>query len=293
VPLISVVIPAYNGGDLLCQAVDSVLAQTMADFELIVVDDGSTDGSAQRLPADDRLVLIRQRNTGTAAARNAGIAAATGEWVALLDQDDRWYPDKLERQLPYLTGDVDLAHSGADFVDAAGRVTSTVHADPALDVHALLSWCQLVVQTALIRRTVLAEVGGFDQELSGADDWDLWVRIADHHRLRATPDVLAAVTVHPANQSNDAELMFGAARRLIRKHRRLHPGCWSCRRARARASWRNRAEYYGRLRGQARTAAAAGRRLQALWLTCKALYRHPGALIDTPRHYRARARSRP
>ena len=287
-PLVSVVIPAYNGGDLLRAAVGSVLAQDYAaPTEIVVVDDGSAEPIEPSL-ADvaDRVRVVRQANAGTAAARNRGVREALGEYVAFLDQDDLWDAHKLSRQVPLFRDDtIALVHAGVRFVDAAGTVTSVLEADPGLDTHALLADSRLAVQTVIARRAVFDTLGGFDESLSGVDDWDMWIRIADRFRIAAVPEVLATVRVHPGNQSRDAELMYSAAQRVIAKHANLHGECQACRRAQRAAAAANGRAYYGRMREAARAAAAAGDRRGALRLTAKGLRRNPRALVETPRHH--------
>jgi glycosyltransferase involved in cell wall biosynthesis len=286
-PLVTVVIPAYNGGVLLRAAVDSVLAQTYEPIEIVVVDDESPEPLEPFLDGVlDRVRIVRQQNTGTAGARNRGIAEARGELVALLDQDDLWDPEKLARQLPlFVDSRTALVHAGARFINAEGTVTSVVTGDPTLDTHRMLEACHVAVQTVVVRRSILDEVGPFDVSLSAADDWDMWIRIIDRFPIAAVPDPLATVRVHPGNQSHNAELMYSSARQLIAKHAHIHGACPDCRRALRRAALANRQAYYGRLRHQARERAAAGDRGAALRLTAKAIRRHPRALLETPLHH--------
>jgi glycosyltransferase involved in cell wall biosynthesis len=292
-PLVSVVIPAYNGGAMLRAAVDSVLAQTYAPIEVVVVDDGSTEDIAALLePVADRIRIIRQANAGTAAARNRGLREARGDYLALLDQDDLWDADKLARQMPLFDDpDVALVHAGARFVDVDGRVTSEVTADPQLDTHALLAACRLAVQTAVMRRSALQAIGDFDQSLSAADDWDMWIRFIDRFPIAAAPGTLATIRVHPGNQSRNAELMYSSARQVFVKHRHIHGSCRKCRDALRHAAIENRASFYGRRREEARALAAAGNRAAALKVTARALSRNPRALITTPLHVLRHRRS--
>jgi glycosyltransferase involved in cell wall biosynthesis len=286
-PLVSVVIPAYNGGALLRAAVDSVLLQDYQPVEVVVIDDGSTEPIEPALAdVTDRIRIIRQPNAGTAAARNRGIQESRGEFVAFLDQDDLWDREKLAVQMPLFDQlEIALAHAGARFIDTAGNVTSVVTADPNLDTHALLEACTLAVQTAVVRRAALDAVGGFDESLSAADDWDLWIRIVDRFPIAAAPATLATIRVHGGNQSRDPELMYSSARRLIAKHRRIHGACADCRRARRAAAISNRAHYYGRVREEARSLSAEGHRMSAIRLNIRALVRNPRALITTPLHH--------
>jgi glycosyltransferase involved in cell wall biosynthesis len=287
-PVISVVIPAYNGGALLRAAVDSALAQDYpVPTEIVVVDDGSTERIEPFLDGvPDEVRVVRQANAGTAAARNRGIRESRGEYVAFLDQDDLWDANKLSWQVPKFSDDsIALVHAGARFMNTAGEVTSIVTADPSLDAHALLADCRLAVQTAVVRRSVLDELGGFDESLSGADDWDLWIRIVAQHRIAAVPETLATIRVHPGNQSRNAELMYDSARQVMSKHRDMHGSCAECERALKYADRKNRAAYYGRVREQARAEAASGHRFAALRLSLRALVRHPWALLETPLHH--------
>ena len=154
-PLVSVVIPAYNRAAYLAQAIDSVLAQTYTPLEIIVVDDGSTDDTAQLAASYlPRIQLIRQANAGAAAARNSGIAQSHGELIALLDSDDRWLPDKLARQVPLFADQrVGLVHGGIrSFRDSDGSTIGDYFPGADLDVHALLSYPGLCTQTLVFRR---------------------------------------------------------------------------------------------------------------------------------------------
>lgn len=202
-PAVSVVIPTYQRIATLRAAIDSVLAQTMGDVELIVVDDGSTDGTAEavRSLAEPRLVLLRhETNRGAAAARNTGIAAARGGWVALLDSDDVWTPDKLARQLARLRAAPDpVGAATTDFVLSRNGGASRVarHQRPAptwLDT--LLDSCPVSPGTTLMaRREVFATVGPLDETLRRFEDWDWLLRYLDHYELANVPELLAEVRV--------------------------------------------------------------------------------------------------
>lgn len=285
---VSVVIPTYNPGPLIDVALASVDAQTWpGEVEIVVVDDGSSDGTAQRLLHErPDLLLLQQPNGGTAAARNAGVAASTGDAVAFLDQDDSWEPAKLELQVLMLdSSDAALVHTGARFVNTHAEVTSVEPGVAGLDHHRLLAWCLLVQSTALVRRDVLDAVGSFDESLSAADDWDMWIRIAQVGSLAVVPQVLTSVLVHSNNQSNDAERMFRSADALIGKHRRINRDCPECLRALRAADRRNRQEYYRRMRGASRELWTTGRPVAAARSSLLAVRRNPWALWETPLHH--------
>jgi hypothetical protein len=183
-PSVSVVIPTYNSGRLVTEAVASVLAQTEPASEVIVVDDGSVDDTRERLGGMmGRIRYEYQENRGVAAARNRGVALAAGEFVAFLDADDVWHPRKLGCQLASFAADPDLGMVGTGTFDWPAAVFAEIGADGAGRASAL-SWRRLVVKnhlatsSILARRSVLVEAGEFDPRLQGPEDHDLWIRVA-------------------------------------------------------------------------------------------------------------------
>lgn len=191
-PLVSVVIPVYNGERFLKESLESVFAQTCHDYEVVCVDDGSTDGSCSLLEQyGARVRVIQQENAGQSAARNTGVRQATGAFVAFLDQDDLWYPSKLAQQVAVLNvePDVVLVHCNYDRVDGDGRVL-VAGAALAERASALASPLGLLLGEALVfpsammvRRDVFQRVGGFDPELRGFEDFDLIARLKQQGRF--------------------------------------------------------------------------------------------------------------
>ena len=190
-PTFSVVIPAYNAEDTLGEAISSVLAQTRKDFEVIVIDDGSSDNTAA-LPAgfaDQRVRVYSQANGGPSAARNRGIAQAVGEYVSSLDSDDLWLPDYLAEMGRALeeSPQADFAYTHAWILDASGHFrtvpTGAWHRPPTpmlpqdQFIAELLQEC--FVNAPTIRRTALERVGGYDESISHGEDWELWLRLAN------------------------------------------------------------------------------------------------------------------
>lgn len=182
-PLISVVVPAYNQAHYLAEALQSVLEQRYTNFEIIVVDDGSTDDTAQVAASfsDPRVRYVFQENAGLSAARNCGLHMAKGEWISFLDSDDRFLPTKLERLAAEFVADgqLGLVAGQAIFIDGDGRtldqrVETPLPADPA----DLLLGNPIHVGSVLVRREWLDAVEPFDESLRACEDWDLWLRLA-------------------------------------------------------------------------------------------------------------------
>lgn len=183
-PLVSVIVCAYNGADFLAATVDSALAQTYSAFELIIIDDGSTDGSPELLRkyTDPRMPTIRQGNRGAAAALQAGIEIARGKYVALLDQDDLWKPDKLQCHVDVLENkpDLDLTFSWFRVIDGQGNdmgLHSSRHSGSISFSDLLRDFVIGAASNVVIRRTALLRVP-VDAGLPRVYDWDLFLRIA-------------------------------------------------------------------------------------------------------------------
>ncbi|MCP9489426.1 MAG: glycosyltransferase family 2 protein [Solirubrobacteraceae bacterium MAG38_C4-C5] len=224
---VSVVIPTLDRWPLLSRALGSALAQQDVDLEVLVVDDGSTDGTEERVRAlrDDRVSLIRHdAPMGVATARNDGIDRARGEWVAFLDDDDLWAPSKLSRQIEIAAArHAGWAWTGAIVVDQWLRPIRTVPGAPADGVaQRLLTNCVIAGPSAVIARTdLLRELDGFDPQLSAMADWDLWIRLAATAPGAACSPLLTAYVEHDTNMlggGSDAGLQRPEFERLAGKH---------------------------------------------------------------------------
>ena len=189
-PEVSVIIPAYNRRAMLLEAIDSVLAQSNRAFELIVIDDGSTDGTCEseqlrRLAETIRLERIDHR--GPAAARNRGVAMARAPLVAFLDSDDLWSPDKLERQLAFMRDNPGCAISqtGEIWLRGAQRVNPAIrHRKRAGDIFLdSLRTCLIGMSSVMMRAELFRSSGGFDEHMAAAEDYDLWLRILIDHEV--------------------------------------------------------------------------------------------------------------
>jgi O-antigen biosynthesis protein len=199
-PTVSVVIPVFNRPEAVRRAVGSVLAQTCQDFEIIVVDDGSTDATPASIAAfaDRRITMVRhERNRGGSAARNTGIRAGTAPFVAFLDSDDEWLPTKLERQLRVFERSSDrlaLVYTGTERIYADGSVSRHIPRRQANLARPLLTW-NVVGETSvgMVRRSALEAVGGFDESLPASQDMDLWLRISERFLADVVPEALVRV----------------------------------------------------------------------------------------------------
>lgn len=222
-PLVSVVIAAFNAADYLEETCRSVIAQTYTSLELIVVDDGSTDATGDIVlelsRADPRIRLIRQQNRGVAAARNAGIAASSGEFIAPLDADDIWDPTKIERQVRRLQAagpETGLAYCWWAWIDMRGRLLDRA---PRWDVEGrVLEKLTEINFTGnasvpLFRRSCLDAVGGYDATLrerrgQGCEDWDLVLRVAERYAVSVEPAVLVGYRRRSDGMSTAANTMW-------------------------------------------------------------------------------------
>lgn len=211
-PRVSIVMPVYNGERFIAEAVASALAGTFTDFELLVVDDGSTDASianARRAAAGDaRLRVLSIPHGGVAAARNAALDAAGGEFIANLDADDVMFPDRLQRQVAFLDAHRDHVAVGVRLVitDVAGRpmrIQGRAFSHEEIDEELLAGNGGAISSAgAMFRRAAAREIGGYAPHLrSTGEDHDLWLRLAEVGRLANLPDVLMRYRVHETNVS--------------------------------------------------------------------------------------------
>lgn len=223
-PRVSVVIPVFNSAPLIGTALGSVFRQSFADFEVIVVDDGSEDREALErslAPWTNRIVYVRQPNGGPGKARNTGIAHATGDLIAFLDADDEWLPEKLGRQVEYFEQhpETGLLHTGLVGKPAAGAAS----AGPPRHAFCELFHTAFFINTltVMVPSPVLADVGGFDERREvHVEDWDLWLRIAAHYPIGCIPEPLA---LHRPGgmMSRQVERTYAAQELVIDKSRAL------------------------------------------------------------------------
>jgi len=196
-PSVSVIIPTYNRGWTLRAAVDSVLTQTYRDFELIVVDDGSTDDTVEILPSyGPDIQVLRQANAGVSAARNTGVRSAKGAFIAFLDSDDRWFPDKLGVQVDFFASHPEavICQTEETWIRKGKRVNpKKVHEKPSGRIFkASLALCLVSPSAVMLRKALFDEIGGFDETLPACEDYDLWLRVSARYpvHLLQTPLII-------------------------------------------------------------------------------------------------------
>jgi hypothetical protein len=207
-PKVSAIIATHNRAAYVTRAIDSALAQTWPDVEVVVTDDGSTDNTAEVLAGyGDRIRVVSQPNQGLSAARNAAIKASSGAFLALLDDDDEWLPERLAVQMPCMLDNpkAGLVGGGAVVIDAAGKPLP--HRRPVrtgvehVAFKAFFAANRINCPTALIRRSVMDSVGPFDETLPYAEDYDMWLRIAAGHQVIVVPQPVARYRIWQGNKS--------------------------------------------------------------------------------------------
>ena len=185
---ISVVIPSYNRRDFIKRSIDSAINQTKKPLEIIVVDDGSTDGTEAMIKSDyDFVKFIKQKNKGVSAARNIGIEVSIGEWICFLDSDDEWKKDKLEKQINAMKSNpgYKFFHSNEIWIKNGIRINQKKkHKKYGGDIFdKCLDMCRISPSSVMIDKTIFDEVGNFNEDLAVCEDYELWLRICDKYRV--------------------------------------------------------------------------------------------------------------
>lgn len=220
-PEVSILLTCYNHLRYLPAAYQSALDQTFQDYEILVIDDGSTDGTREWLKEREggkMRCIFNEKNLGTYATLNVGLQASTGRYVAIFNDDDLWLPDKLMAQIALFESDpkIGLVHTGGWFIDGDGNR----HPDPAPlgfpfphlptgDVLPnLMEHNQIITSSALVKREAFDRCGLFDPDFYGCGDWHMWLRIAQHYRIGQVDEPLTLYRVHGANAAlNDQKML--------------------------------------------------------------------------------------
>jgi glycosyltransferase involved in cell wall biosynthesis len=267
---VSVIIPAHNAEAFVADTVDSALNQTYQDLEVIVVDDGSSDGTVAALARfGDRIRVHQQPNGGVAKARNTGVSLATGAWVAFLDADDLWLPEKTDRQLacspasPMIYSDRLNIGARGDLPELQSVATRMHGGDIFVP---LLRDNFITLASVMMRRDLFEQLGGFYTGLHGTADWDLWIRVAERHPIGFVPEPLVKYRFHDASMSRNWAHMSRERTQVIARALDLERGKaldWVTRRQIWAETWRTNGWDAGRcgarwnaLAGYARAAIA-------------------------------------
>jgi len=213
-PKISIIIPTYNRSNLLTTTIDSVLNQTYKDFELIIIDDGSTDNTKQIVEnlkqKDNRIIYEYQNNSGgPASPKNTGIKIAKGEYIAFLDDDDEWFPEKLEKQIKIFEENEDIAIVSCDSVVVSDKNETKVKTSK-IDNYNLN---KLLIKNSIFTGTVFIKASSikkklFDKNLNFLEDWDMWIRIlSDNDKIKFIPEILFKYKIGNQNTTKKINLL--------------------------------------------------------------------------------------
>lgn len=273
--LVSIVIPAYNAAGWVARAIDSALAQTYEKREILVVDDGSTDATPEVLKGyGNHIHVLHQPNGGLSSARNLGIRSASGEYVAFLDADDHWMPEKLVRQVEHMQGDSRLGFCSTRtrVVSPAGEVIGSWECPvPEGTLLRTLFTRHAAVagsgSSVLARRRHFGQAGLFDVSLRSLEDIDMWMRLAAICDFTCIQETLTVIVKSPDSMSGNLDVMRGAALQVMHKNRHLLP------REDQGRFWQG--AYAGVLTDYAKWELRAGRRLPAILHLLEALARAP------------------
>lgn len=225
-PKVSVIIPAFNRAHLLSRAIQSVINQTFQDFEIIIVDDASTDKTEDVVKSfkDNRIIYLwNNRNQGSNASRNIGLKHASGEFIAFLDSDDEWLPEKLDKQL-----NVFKSHNKNIGLVSTGYSNDEKPFEPVIPKYRgyilkelLIRDCIGTMSTPLIRKKCFDIVGVLDESMLASQDWDMWIKIAQFYEIDFTPDILSKYHHQPDSISKNVSAIKRAHKLIFKKYQHL------------------------------------------------------------------------
>lgn len=227
-PVISIVLPTYNRAYILGKAIESVLAQTYADWELIIVDDGSVDNTEAVVQSykDWRIRYVKhERNKGLAASRNTGIRESHGTYIANLDSDDVWLPTKLEKEMQKFQPGIDVVYS---MYERTLANNTTVCLPPQSinpkegDLRSVFLAGNIIsMQMAIVRRDIFERYGMFDESIEALQDWELWLRLAPHCQFACVPEVLTVGSVQKDSIAKNKQKRLRGREAIFKKHEKL------------------------------------------------------------------------
>jgi len=231
--LVSVIIPAYNAQQFIAEALDSVFSQTYKNFEVIVINDGSTDGTQKLLERyknkfGEQLIIINQSNQGQVIAKNNGLKVAKGEFIAFLDSDDKWAPEKLQLQLDLMSksSNIGLCYTEAILINEKGakigyRQVNDLYKGKCFE--RLIMRNNITASSVMIRKECIDKVGFYDEKLKTCENWDLWLRISRFYELSFIKKPLAYYRIHKGHMSNQINRMRKGRIYVIKKHAKYLP----------------------------------------------------------------------
>ncbi|HBR15679.1 MAG TPA: hypothetical protein DD723_09130 [Candidatus Omnitrophica bacterium] len=231
-PIVSVIIPSYNCAKYLPEALDSVVAQTYQDYEVIIINNGSSDNTEQIVQSyiqrfGPRFRYIYQENSGVSCARNAGIQTAQGKYLAMLDADDKWYPHRLAEGIKVIESaeDIGLVHARSMRITETGEQIGSVQRDTRyltgwIFEHVFLRRANISCPTVLLKKECCDKVDLFDEHLSmlGSEDRELWMRIAQKYRIVFIDDILSYYRVRKGSMSRNNQRMLKAQLYVVDKY---------------------------------------------------------------------------
>lgn len=231
-PKVSIIIPSFNAEKYISHAIETSLSQSFQDFEIIIINDGSTDATESivkefQVKYSDKIVYVYQKNKGLAVTRNVGLEIAKGDYIALLDADDVWLPNRLAVQVPILDEDlsIGLVHANITRITDAGDVIGTPlrnkkYLEGYIFEHIFLRNADIACPTVLFRKACCTKVGNFDPNLTrlGCEDRDLWLRIAKEYKFAYVDEVLSYYRITKNSMSQNLEKMLKARLYVIDKY---------------------------------------------------------------------------
>lgn len=236
-PIVSVIIPTYNRANLLSRAIKSALSQTFQDFELIIVDDGSTDNTKEVVEKfkkkDNRVKYIWQENSGgPASPKNKGIKASKGEYIAFLDDDDEWFPEKIEKQLEIFENSKDknigiVACNALDVFEDSKTIKEYKIKETKEEKYLpmILNGCLIHSSSSVVvKKNIFKKVGYFDKKLKTADDYDMWIKILSKYNFDFYPHPLFKYYIHGKNISFNESISLKKEQKciILKKHKDLY-----------------------------------------------------------------------
>ena len=223
--LVSIIMPVFNGQEYISKSIESVLAQSYENWELIIVNDGSTDLTEEIVynfqNLTNKIKYFHKVNEGQVKATNFGILKSNGDYVAFLDSDDLWESDKLIKQVNFITNSKNIVflYSKYNSIDENGNLLFTNNSYDSLNHYKdLLKRCFIGRLTVIVKKSILVELNLFDEFLHSTDDWDMWIRISKKFKLSFLDEVVASYRIHPQSMSKNSYNQLLNVSKVYSKH---------------------------------------------------------------------------